>query len=153
MNKFKKILAPILAALILASTSTMVFAKNYDDVKAEHPARTEISILSDIGVIRGTSDKEFSPNDKVTREQMATLLFRLMLGRDDAGRVNTTKFTDLYEPYYNGAISWANSAGYIIGTSDTTFNPTGGIKKQDAMAISGRFLYPSQRAFLCPFCL
>ena len=89
MNKFKKILAPILAALILASTSTMVFAKNYDDVKAEHPARTEISILSDIGVIRGTSDKEFSPNDKVTREQMATLLFRLMLGRDDAGRVNT----------------------------------------------------------------
>ena len=42
MNKFKKILAPILAALILASTSTMVFAKNYDDVKAEHPARTEI---------------------------------------------------------------------------------------------------------------
>ena len=60
MNKFKKILAPILAALILASTSTMVFAKNYDDVKAEHPMRTEISILSDIGVIRGTSDKEFS---------------------------------------------------------------------------------------------
>lgn len=140
MNKFKKILAPILAALILASTSTMVFAKNYDDVKAEHPARTEISILSDIGVIRGTSDKEFSPNDKVTREQMATLLFRLMLGRDDAGRVNTTKFTDLYEPYYNGAISWANSAGYIIGTSDTTFNPTGGIKKQDAMAMLVRAL-------------
>ena len=92
MNKFKKILAPILAALILASTSTMVFAKNYDDVKAEHPMRTEISILSDIGVIRGTSDKEFSPNDKVTREQMATLLFRLMLGRDDAGReINASK--------------------------------------------------------------
>lgn len=140
MNRFKKILAPILAALILASTAAIVSAKNYDDVKIDHPVRTEISILSDIGVIKGTSDKEFSPNEKVTREQMATLLFRLMLGRDDAGRVNTTKFTDLYEPYYNGAISWANSAGYIIGTSESTFNPTGGIKKQDAMAMLVRAL-------------
>ncbi|MGN1409359.1 MAG: S-layer homology domain-containing protein [Eubacteriales bacterium] len=140
MNNFKKILTPTLAALMVAASGTMVFAKNYDDVASDHPVRTEISILSDIGVIKGTSESEFSPEDNVTREQMATLLFRLMLGRDDAGRVNTTKFTDLYEPYYNGAISWANSAGYIIGTSETTFNPTGGIKKQDAMAMLVRAL-------------
>lgn len=140
MNRSKKILAPILAALILASTVATVSAKNYDDVKNDHPVRTEISILSDIGVIRGTTENEFSPDEKVTREQMATLLFRLMLGRDDAGRVNTTKFEDLYEPYYNGAISWANSAGYIIGTSATTFEPKGGITKQDAMAMLVRAL-------------
>ncbi len=140
MNNSKKLFASILAALILASTGTMAWAKNYDDVKDDHPVRSEISILSDIGVIKGTEENIFSPDEDVTREQMATLLFRLMLGRDDAGRVNTSKFTDLYEPYYNGAISWANASGFIFGTSETTFSPTGGITKQDAMTMLVRAL-------------
>ena len=63
-----------------------------------------------------------------------------MLGRDDAGRVNTTGFTDLYEPYYHGAISWANAAGYLRGTSKTTFEPRKGITKQDAMTMLVRAL-------------
>ena len=136
----KKFLSTVLAALMIAGSATMTFAKTYDDVKEDNKAATEISILSDIGVIKGTSENEYSPDNPVTREQMATLLFRLMLGRDDAGRENTTGFTDLYEPYYNGAISWANAAGYILGTSKTTFNPTGGITKQDAMTMLVRAL-------------
>lgn len=140
MNGMKKFIGLSLASLMVASLGTVSFAKTYDDVTSDSPAQTEISILSDIGVIKGTSENLFSPDEHVTREQMATLLFRLMLGRDDAGRVNTTKFTDLYEPYYNGAISWANAAGYIIGTSSTTFSPRGGIKKQDAMTMLVRAL-------------
>lgn len=140
MNRFHKTVGFSLAALMLASSGITTFAKDFDDVKNDHVAKTEISILSDIGVIKGTGATHFSPDDLVSREQMATLLFRLMLGRDDAGRNNTTAFTDLYEPYYNGAISWASSAGYILGTSKNTFNPTGGITKQDAMAMLIRAL-------------
>lgn len=140
MNRFQKSVGISLAAWMIAVSGMPAYAKSYDDVKNDHNAKTEISILSDIGVIKGTSQDKFSPEDYVTREQMATLLFRLMLGRDDAGRTNTSQFTDLYEPYYNGAISWANAAGYIIGTSKTTFNPTGGITKQDAMAMLVRAL-------------
>ncbi|MBE6540979.1 MAG: S-layer homology domain-containing protein [Ruminococcaceae bacterium] len=140
MNGMKKFIGLSLASIMAASAGTVSFAKTYDDVTIDNPAQTEISILSDIGVIKGTGENEFSPLEDVTREQMATFLFRLMLGRDDAGRVNTTKFEDLYEPYYNGAISWANAAGYIIGTSATTFNPRGGITKQDAMTMLVRAL-------------
>jgi len=140
MNRFQKSIGVSLAALMVAAAGMPIYAKNYDDVKEDHAAKTEISILSDIGVIKGTSEGEFSPEDNVTREQMATLLFRLMLGRDDAGRTNTTSFKDLYEPYYNGAISWAYAAGYILGTSKTTFEPRGGITKQDAMAMLVRAL-------------
>ncbi|MCR4906374.1 MAG: S-layer homology domain-containing protein [Clostridiales bacterium] len=136
----KQLFAAVLASLTIASGATAVSAKTYDDVKEGSRAATEISILSDIGVIRGTSENEFSPDDPVTREQMATLLFRLMLGRDDAGRENTTAFADLYDPYYNGAISWANAAGYIRGTSPKSFNPKGGITKQDAMTMLVRAL-------------
>ena len=140
MNGLKKMLGTLLAVLMVAGSALTSFAMTYDDVKEDDAAKTEISILSDIGVIKGTSENEFSPNDPVTREQMAALLFRLMLGRDDAGRVNTTDFRDLYEPYYNGAISWANAAGYILGVSTHAFNPTGGITKQDAMTMLVRAL-------------
>ncbi|MCR5680909.1 MAG: S-layer homology domain-containing protein [Clostridiales bacterium] len=136
----KQLFAAVLASLTIASGATAVCAKNYDDVPENSRAATEISMLSDIGVIRGTSENEFSPDVPVTREQMATLLFRLMLGRDDAGRENTTAFRDLYDPYYNGAISWANAAGYIRGISETSFNPKGGITKQDAMTMIVRAL-------------
>jgi len=140
MKDLKKYLSASLATLMVAGCATLTFARNFDDIKDDSKAKTEISILTDIGVIKGTSENEFSPNENVTREQMATFLFRLMLGRDDAGRVNTTSFTDLYDPYYNGAISWANAAGYIIGTSKITFEPAGGITKQDAMTMLVRAL-------------
>lgn len=140
MKSYKKIISTLLAAAIVAGSASLTFAKSYNDVKADDSHSAEISILSDLGVIVGTSENEFSPDANVTREQMATLLFRLMLGRDDAGRVNTTHFTDLYEPYYNGAISWAAAAGYIKGVSDDRFNPTGGITKQDAMTMLVRAL-------------
>lgn len=140
MNAFKKVIGTALAALMIGGCGTLTFAKNYDDVDEDYVSKNEISILSDIGVIKGTSENEFSPDENVTREQMAAFLFRLMLGRDDAGRVNTSGFEDLYEPYYNGAISWANAAGYIKGVGGSRFNPTGGITKQDAMTMLVRAL-------------
>jgi len=140
VRSMNRTLSSILAALMIAGSGTMVFAKDFSDVDDMSFAGTEIDMLSDIGVIKGTSNTEFSPEEKVTREQMAVFLFRLMLNKEEAGRNNTTKFTDLYEPYYNGAISWANASGYILGTSKTTFNPTGGITLQDGMAMLVRAL-------------
>ena len=140
MNGIKKFVSVALASLMIAGSAVMTFAKNFDDVKEDNSAKVEISILTDIGVIKGTGEGEFSPDENVTREQMAAFLFRLMMGRDDAGRVNTTKFDDLYEPHYHGAISWANAAGYIKGISPRRFNPTGGITKQDAMTMLVRAL-------------
>lgn len=140
MRNTNKLLSAVLAVLLMAGTSTLAFAKDFNDVDDTSYGKTEIDMLSDIGVIQGVNDKEFAPNDYVTREQMAALLFRLMLNKDDAGRTNTTKFTDLYEPYYNGFISWANASGYILGTSAVTFDPTGGITFQDAMAMLVRAL-------------
>jgi len=135
----KKITSVTLAALMLSGTPALM-AKDYGDVKDEHEYREQIDILSDIGVIVGTSADKFSPEEKVTREQMAMFLFRLMLGRSNAGTTNSTGFGDLYDDTYHGAISWANASGYIIGTSEDTFEPTGGISLQDAMTMIVRAL-------------
>lgn len=71
---------------------------------------------------------------------MALLLYRLMLGRNNAGNVNSSPFTDITDNTYFGAISWAFASGYILGTGENTFNPQGGITMQDAMTILVRAL-------------
>lgn len=141
MSKFKRITSGALTCLILAGMlSTGIWAKSYNDVSADRLYAEQIGILSDIGVIKGTGENTFSPDEPVTREQMALLLFRLMLGKESAGDLNTSSFLDLYDPTYHGAISWANASGYILGTSDSTFEPTAGITLQDAMTMLVRAL-------------
>ncbi|MDD4773634.1 MAG: S-layer homology domain-containing protein [Eubacteriales bacterium] len=149
MTNFKtavrRLASLMLALMLTASMAVSVSAKNYTDV-IDNDYTEQIDMLSDIGIMIGTSEDEFSPDMDVTREQMALLLFRTMLGRDNSGTVNTTAFEDLYDPTYHGAISWANAAGYIIGTSDTTFEPVGGITLQDAMTMIVRALGQSHSA-------
>ncbi len=138
---FKRFISGSLATLmIVAAMMSSVSAKSFDDVASDESFAEPIEILSDIGVIKGTTDSKFSPDESVSREQMAMLLFRLMIGKDNAGSLNTTAFTDLYDATYNGAISWANASGYILGTSDDTFEPREGIMLQDAMAMLVRAL-------------
>ena len=141
MKNLKRFISGSLATIMIAATMiTGASAKSYDDVASTDRYAEQIEILSDIGVIKGTSETEFSPDEKVTREQMALLLFRLMIGKDTAGTINTSPFTDLSNDTYSGAISWANASGYIIGTSSTTFTPQGGILLQDAMTMLVRAL-------------
>lgn len=144
MLKLKKTLAVLLAVAMLSTVALSAVittsAKDFSDVAPDNAYAAQIDMLSDIGVIVGTTDTEFSPNENVTREQMALLLYRLMTGKDNSGRVNTSPFRDLYEPTYNGAISWAYACGYILGTSETTFDPKGGITHQDAIAMITRAL-------------
>ena len=148
MSNLKSFLAKFTSAALAAATvmsfgfGSGVAAKTFDDVDSaqQYSYMEQIDILSDIGVIVGTSDKEFSPDENVTREQMAMFLFRIMLGRNNVGAINSTGFDDLYDEIYNGAISWANASGYIIGTAESKFNPTGGITLQDAMTMIIRAL-------------
>ena len=141
MNLFKRFLACSLAVLMMSGMlMTGVAAKSFNDVASEDRYSESINVLSDIGVVVGTSENEFSPSENVTREQMALFLFRIMLGKQDAGTTNSSQFLDLYDVTYNGAISWASASGYIIGTSETTFNPVGGITFQDALTMLVRAL-------------
>ncbi len=143
IRKYLRSFTAAATALLIAVVGCVsISAKEFADVS---DFSEQIDVLSDIGIIVGTSENEFSPNEKVTREQMALLMFRTMLGRQEAGEENSTKFTDLYDSTYHGAISWANAAGIIIGTSDTTFEPTGGILKQDALTMLVRALGHSNK--------
>ena len=76
MLKLKKTISVFLAILMVSALSlTAVItpaAKDFSDVAPDNAYAEQIDMLSDIGVIVGTTDTEFSPNEKVTREQART---------------------------------------------------------------------------------
>ena len=74
------------------------------------------------GITNGTSDTTFSPNNRVSRGQVVTFLFR------DAGETVKTgakSFADVRSgSYYYDAVRWAADAGITQGTSSDAFSPS-----------------------------
>ena len=81
------------------------------------------------GVVLGYSDEEFGPRDNVTREQMATLLYRYLkdLGFDVSATGDYSAYADGGEvsAWASEAMHWAIGSGMLIGRSDTILAPRG----------------------------
>lgn len=137
MRNLKKFLTIVIAAVLATATfclSASAATTKFTDVNAKDEYLTKaVSMLSYLGVAKGTTDTTFGTNQNVTRQQMAAFIYRLMKsGKSLEGGDNTTSFTDLEDDTYYAYISWANSTGVIKGRSDTEFDPEGPITLQDA---------------------
>lgn len=149
----KKIISLVIAVLMIFSTFAFTANASFDDISINNEALYDaVELLDTLGVAKGTTDTTFSPNELVTRQQMAAFTYRLMkAGRSAEGGVNTTQFIDLVDSTYFNMISWANNAGIIKGISATEFNPTGNITLQDAYVMLVRALgYEDDEALVYP---
>ncbi len=83
---------------------------------------TPVAWLASTGATTGTSPTTFSPDDTVTRGQLATFLWRLDGSPMPEGA--TSSFTDV-DPvaYYADPVAWMAHVGITSGTSPTTFSP------------------------------
>ena len=79
-----------------------------------------VSWMVDVGVTTGTTATTFSPNDPVTRGQVAALLHRLA-GEPDAPA--PVQFTDVVKPWQIAPVGWMLAEGITTGTSPTSFSP------------------------------
>ena len=95
-------------------------------------------------IVNGYGNGRFGPNDPITREQMAAILFRYAQnkGYDVTGRADLTAFTDynVVSGYAMDAIAWANANGLIQGRTITTLVPAGTATRAEVAAILHRFL-------------
>ncbi len=155
MRNFKKFLTLVLAVMMVVSMVALnTSAAKFTDVDTSNEYLNKaVTLLSNIGVIKGTSETEFSPDELVTREQMAAFIYRLMKkGKSQEGGTNTSTFTDLEDPTFFFMVSWANSQNIIKGTSATTFDPKGSIVLQDAYTMVVRALgYEKEETLPYPF--
>ena len=95
------------------------------------------------GIVSGYSDELFGPNDTITREQMAAILYRYAQyrGYDTTARADLSGYTDAAQvgEWAQDAMSWANGEGLVTGTSATTLTPKGSATRGQVASILMRF--------------
>ncbi len=91
------------------------------DVDASRYYAPAIRWLAQMGITTGTAPGEFSPEDPVTRAQMATFLWRY---RGEPHGSPSSGFSDVPSgQYYSEAVDWLFDAGITTGTSPGIYSP------------------------------
>ena len=113
----------------------------FGDVNADEWYGAAVAWASENGIVNGVSENEFAPNDNLTREQMAAIIYRYIKfkGKDVSVGENTNilSYTDAenISEYAVEAICYAVGSGLMKGDSETTLNPSGTATRAETATI------------------
>ncbi|MEY8386122.1 S-layer homology domain-containing protein [Oscillospiraceae bacterium 38-13] len=120
-----------------------VSGSGFTDVKAGSYCEKAVKWAAACGITNGNKDGTFLPDNPISREQMATFLYRYnnYKGYSTTRRADLSTFPDAASvaPYAKDALSWANGSGLVNGTGEGKLNPSGGATRGQAAAILHRF--------------
>lgn len=112
---------------------------SFTDIES-HWASWSIAYAAQQKYMAGTGETTFTPNGKVTRGMVVTVLGR-MAGIDKDEYVDYIPvFLDVdSDKYYAPYVTWAEEAGIVKGTSALTFEPDAIIERQALATLLSRF--------------
>ena len=120
---------------------------SFSDVPAGQYYTDAVAWASENGVVNGIGDNKFDPNGKVTREQIAAILFRYAEknGCDTEKRADLSVFPDTAKvsSYAKEALSWANAEGLVTGTNNgqgLVLDPQGSATRAQVATILMRYV-------------
>ena len=106
----------------------------YQDVPSGHWASDYIARVAEQGLMVGTSDTTFAPEETITRAMFVTILARYAKAETDNNA--ETAFADVPAgQYYTGAVAWAAANGIVNGTSAVTFAPNDPVTREQMAAL------------------
>lgn len=101
----------------------------FADVKADMWYTDAIVWANANGIVAGYDDSTFGLGDSITREQLATILYRYaqLKGYDVTEKADLTGYADstAINGYAVEAMRWANANGIVNGMTETTLAPQG----------------------------
>lgn len=102
---------------------------SFEDVKAGSYYEKAVLWAAEKKIVTGYSDTSFGPNDSITREQVATILYRYTQYKGIAveKKGDLSKYDDAknISSYASDAMAWAEGQGLITGTGPSTLDPKG----------------------------
>lgn len=137
--------AQIVTILHRLEGSPKAIQANFSDVPKQQWFSDSISWAASEGIVNGYGNGAFGPNDNITREQMAAILYRYAQYKGinvQNGRLDDLLgFEDVLDvsAYALDAMKWVCSAGIINGTSATTLSPQSQSTRAQAATILMRF--------------
>ncbi len=116
----------------------------FSDVKAGSYYDKAITWGAANGIIRGYGNDKFGPDDNITREQMAAILFRYasFKGYDVSARANLSGFHDSGKigGWAENAMRWAYGKNLIKGVGNDLLDPQGEATRSQVATILYRFM-------------
>ena len=125
----------LLAVGLTVGTALPASAAAFSDVASDAWYAQAVGEVSDAGIMNGTTDTTFSPDEQVTRGMVVTVLWRLAGSPAAAAATTFPDVEDWY--YYAPAVAWAQAAGVATGLGDGTFDG-GSIVTREQLSV---FLY------------
>ena len=114
----------------------------FQDVSPRAYYAEAISWAAENGIVCGYSAGRFGPDDRITRQQLAAILYRYTGYRkgDISVRGDLSQFRDAdqIQPYAREPLSWANGVGLITGVSRGMLRPEGVARRAQVAAILQR---------------
>lgn len=127
----------------LADKPETTAASSFTDVAKEQYYAAPIAWAAENGIVSGMSQTHFAPNEQVTREQLAAILYRFAQkqGYGTARAADLTGFADhsRISGYALDALRWANAEKLVSGRSETELSPQGQATRAEVAAILHRF--------------
>ena len=116
---------------------------NFSDVSDDQYYATAVAWASEIGIITGYKDNIFAPDEPVTREQLAVILYRYAEHNnfDVSHQIELDAYTDAVSvsQYALKAMSWANAENIMTGVSATELAPQSYVLRSQMASILKRF--------------
>ena len=138
-HAFKKIMALVLAIVMIVGVLPSAFAANlgdFTDVKNTDWFAEYVEYVVFYDYMNGTSATTFEPNSTCTRAMAATVLYRLE-GSPVVYKAST--FMDLTQDWYKNAVAWAQAAGVVNGIDGTHFAPNGLLTREQLVTMIWRY--------------
>ncbi|MBO2527255.1 MAG: bifunctional metallophosphatase/5'-nucleotidase, partial [Clostridiales bacterium] len=114
-----------------------VINEPFTDVKADAWYHDYVVDMANRGIIKGMTQTTFEPEGKLTRGQVAVLLYR-MAGEPEVKDLETVLegFKDVKTgKYYTEAVAWAKSEGLVKGMTEDTFAPEANVTRAQLVTI------------------
>lgn len=116
----------------------------FTDISEDQWYSDAVSWAASNNIVNGYSEGTFGPEDSITREQLATILYRYaaFMGLDTSSKGSLTDFNDQdkVSGYALDPMSWAVEKGLITGFSGKLLNPGGNATRAEVSAILMRFI-------------
>ncbi len=116
----------------------------FTDVPSDQYYYNAVLWANQKGIVNGTSETTFAPSDKITREQLATMIMRYAKFKgedvDKVADLGIYKDNAQISDWAREGLRWANATGLITGRTVNTIEPQGNATRAEVATVLMRFL-------------
>ena len=117
---------------------------SFDDVPADTWYTKAVAWAAEEGIVLGVGNDRFAPNDNITREQIATILYRYVkyLGFDVSAKGDLSRFKDGKDvsSWAQDAMLWAEKVGLFQGDDSGNLNPRSNATRAEVATLMQRLV-------------